>query len=206
MNRGPTLKLSLNKKIKQQIFDYFEAERERIAEVLLEDIAQLVFAAKIKANTPGQNPQEYLSLVLEKVRDLAYELQPRDLDQIGISSAIDRLINNRLSKKLHIMQSKPPITGIDNLAQVAIYRLIQIAINWADTNSIEKFEYFVSKKDYDIVITFLVRYKVIEDQSKTISKHILIKSLKPILYLFSGTYRVKYCAECTTMRLVLKHY
>ncbi len=130
----------------QDLIKAQEVERQRIARDLHDNVAQDLASLKITCETLFDDEKEIkieiknkvvkfsniLKTSIEAVRNLAYDLQPPRLDQIGLVQTIynfcdDFSYNNGINVKFYT-------AGIDKLkldfeTEINIYRLIQEAIH-----------------------------------------------------------------------------
>ena len=141
-NRQRKTLLQEQKRWAQTVVDSTEAERKRIAADLHDGIAQQIAAIKMYAggllrNLQGDQRQqaEYLTNALDNtgrdIRQLAHQMMPRSLAELGLSAALDDLIWLSFSQtKVHAISNTEQYTLPPNLAiDTALYRVAQEAVN-----------------------------------------------------------------------------
>ncbi|MGA9755373.1 MAG: response regulator [Desulfobaccales bacterium] len=125
-----------------QLLNAQERERERISRELHDELGQSLLVLKLQANRIakklGENQpairikfQEMIrqmDRLVDEVRRLARDLSPTMVRDLGLSSALKRLIEE-FSRSYDIQADIHPIKGLDELfpreAQINIYRLFQ---------------------------------------------------------------------------------
>ncbi len=133
----------------QQIFshrllDLQEQDRKRIAGELHDGLAQNILVVKnaallgLSPQTPVTEMLEYFhtisgvaSQALEEVRDVAHHLRPFQLDQLGLSKAIQALVSRvRASTLLEVIVEMEFIDLLlDPKEEIHFYRIVQESLN-----------------------------------------------------------------------------
>lgn len=117
-----------------------EAGRRRVAEKLHEDLAQVLSAVLLSMrmlgrrsaehdSAPLQALQEQVSRVLSDVRDIARELRPVVLDQLGLAPALEalgRAAQDRGSSAAVTVGELPP--DLPDEVETAVFRLVEDAL------------------------------------------------------------------------------
>ena len=117
-----------------------EAGRRRVAEKLHEDLAQVLSAVLLSMrmlgrrsaehdSAPLQALQEQVSRVLSDVRDIARELRPVVLDQLGLAPALEalgRAAQDRGSSAAVTVGELPP--DLPDEVETALFRLVEDAL------------------------------------------------------------------------------
>jgi len=131
--------------------DALEMERERIASELHDDFASSLATLRMEVARlipPGEKnhdkipgiKQEVDSMV-ERMRDMAHELMPRELRRRGLSKALDFLIARIETSSGIGIQYRNDIGEVDRKKSLHIYRIIQEVINnvlrHSDASSVE---------------------------------------------------------------------
>ncbi|MCX7779926.1 MAG: HAMP domain-containing protein, partial [Negativicutes bacterium] len=120
-----------------------EDERKRISRELHDETSQaltsLMLTMRVLAeDAPNQEQKDALLLgrdvaanILREVRDLATELRPPALDDLGLTAALERHIEKFASRHgLDIeLNTSGQQTAIDDQIAVAIYRIVQESLN-----------------------------------------------------------------------------
>jgi len=125
----------------KQLINTQEAERKRIAGELHDTLGQDLLIIKNKAllgmKNPLKNPEvvadisEISSSSLQEVREISYNLHPYQLEQLGLTKAVESIIE-RASKSSSIKFSYE-LDNIDKLfnpeTEINLFRMIQESIN-----------------------------------------------------------------------------
>lgn len=128
----------------QRIIQAQETERDRISREIHDDLGQLLVTLKMliqstmASDTPSKNRAtnsyrrilNYLDAVIEKSRSLASSLRPSTLEVLGLSSAIEVMLNDfRYKKDLKIRFRHCPLDHLNLQGQgINLYRIIQEAL------------------------------------------------------------------------------
>jgi signal transduction histidine kinase/ligand-binding sensor domain-containing protein len=128
----------------QQLIDSQEAERKRIAAELHDSLGQSLLLIKNRAalslkfwEDPSKARDQVEQIAgtvaesIKEVRQIAYDLRPYQLDQIGLTQALEELVE-RVSGSCPIKFSAS-IASVDDLypvdAAINVYRIMQEALN-----------------------------------------------------------------------------
>lgn len=128
----------------QRLIESMEAERKRIATELHDSIGQELMIIKNRAvlglnNLRNRkNIEEQLheisnaaSQALQEIREITYHLRPYQLDKLGLSKAIESIINR--AEKTTTIEFKCDIDPIDNSVpkemEIHVYRILQECVN-----------------------------------------------------------------------------
>jgi PAS domain S-box-containing protein len=113
-----------------------EEERRRVAVELHDDLGQLLTAAKINVQSaerqPGASPAQlgeamtFIDQALQRVRDLALDLRPSVLDDLGLAAAL-RWYVDRFARKAHLKThlSVDELPRLDSALETTCFRLAQ---------------------------------------------------------------------------------
>lgn len=118
-----------------------EKERRRLAVELHDDLGQLLTAAKINLESAQRTPQRggmpchvadalgCVDQAMQRVRDLALDLRPAVLDDLGLAAAL-RWYVDRFAQKARIGThvSIDTVTALDPAIETACFRLAQEAL------------------------------------------------------------------------------
>ena len=131
------------KEFSRRLIESGEKERERIAAGLHDSLGQNLLVIKNRAllglkSKKKEAPLEQLSeisnavsLAIDEVRQIAYNLHPYQLKRLGLSKAISSIITNIKDSTKIVFEKK--IDNIDNLFspenELHIYRIVQEIIN-----------------------------------------------------------------------------
>lgn len=133
-------KSALRDMLIQKLLSAQEDERKRISRELHDETSQaltsLMITMRVLANEAQNEEQEKLLItcrdttadILTDIRDIAVELRPPIIDDIGIVSAINKYIDDFYEKYLIEVEfddSKLDPNLIDNQISLALYRIIQ---------------------------------------------------------------------------------
>jgi len=131
--------------LSSQLLTAQEKERRRVSRELHEELGQTLAFLKLRLRFIEKNLQKdqrdlreecennlrYIDQVIENVRRLSSDLSPSILEDLGLSAALLRLINN-LSKDSYKIKTSLQLMDIDHLfsqeAQIIIYRIFQEAL------------------------------------------------------------------------------
>jgi hypothetical protein len=169
-----------------KVFDSMELEKEKIAVILQEDIAQLVAIAKLRL-VGSPEVALYLKEAVTKLASLAFEIKPQVLEDFGLLSALQELLNKRLSiHQYKIVLSSQIIEQLHPTIRVAIFRLVQLILNSPYRSVIGNFvlqggnvvDYFCLKITFDIgFYSDALKIEMLEQMKL---------STGSIVYLFNG--------------------
>jgi PAS domain S-box-containing protein len=132
--------------LSQQLLRAQESERQMISRELHDRIAQDLAAAKIGCDTLFDNSSEYSPLLHEKtarisetlqysinsVRDLAYDLRPPGLDQVGFVETVSDYCEEFSEKtgiEIELSSVDMDHRQLDSNTQINLYRLVQEGFN-----------------------------------------------------------------------------
>ncbi|MDB5111127.1 MAG: domain S-box protein [Mucilaginibacter sp.] len=179
--------------IGKEVFSSLESERGEVAELLQEDIVQLISIAKMKLS--GDTVIEvnnYLTMAINKLRLLTFELKPQILEQFGLATALQTLLNQRLNIQVDHCQvnlHQLPL-GIDKLMEIVIFRMVQQILNNVPFTYYKDFKLEIIRTGHYISLntSFKTDTLIDSDIKTSITKDKLIKALQPNMYLFNGHY------------------
>jgi signal transduction histidine kinase/ligand-binding sensor domain-containing protein len=127
----------------RQLIDSQETERKRIAAELHDSIGQSLTIIKNRAalslsrtsDHEGAIEQlgeisEAASYAIEEVREIAHDLRPIQLDQVGLTKAIESMLEKASDPEtLRIAYDLDPLDGVlDKEQEINLYRIVQEAI------------------------------------------------------------------------------
>jgi signal transduction histidine kinase len=127
----------------RQLIDSQETERKRIAAELHDSIGQSLTIIKNRAalslsrTSDHEGALEQLgeisdaaSYAIEEVREIAHDLRPIQLDQLGLTKAIESLLEKASDPEtLPIAYDLDPLDGVlDKEQEINLYRIVQEAI------------------------------------------------------------------------------
>ncbi|HET8950480.1 MAG TPA: histidine kinase [Solirubrobacteraceae bacterium] len=116
-----------------------EADRRRMAEKLHEDLAQILSAVLLglrmagRSENGGAHPSlvelhEQVAGVLAEVRDVARELRPVVLDQLGLVAGLEVLASAAKERGARVtLRAEPVLPDTPDDVETAIYRLVEDA-------------------------------------------------------------------------------
>jgi signal transduction histidine kinase len=127
-----------------QLLDSMEAERKRIASELHDSIGQELLIIKNRALLALSNLKDKKSVreqleeisntasqALQETREITYNLRPYQIDRLGLTKAIESIINR--VERTTTIKFTSDIDPIDNLVpkemEIHVYRIIQECIN-----------------------------------------------------------------------------
>uniref|UniRef100_A0A832I0W2 histidine kinase n=1 Tax=Eiseniibacteriota bacterium TaxID=2212470 RepID=A0A832I0W2_UNCEI len=108
-----------------------EDERRRIARELHDEAGQVLTAVKIELDLEGRkDASEMVGRALDQVRNLSNLLRPTVLDDLGLSPALRRLVEDfaRRTQIAATLEGDGALPALDPEVQVAIYRVVQEAL------------------------------------------------------------------------------
>ncbi len=141
----------------QQLIHFQDIETERISHEIHEDIAQSIVALKVsilsifaenKINGDALRERRtevarHFDIILDDARQLSYGIHPSSLSILGLTSAIQKLVDNyRENNKWNIELSLEPVDHrIKKESAVNFYRILQAALSnveqSADADSVQ---------------------------------------------------------------------
>jgi two-component system CheB/CheR fusion protein len=108
-----------------------QEERRRIAEVLHNELGQLLSMAKLKIPSVHNEAAGLVNQAITKVRTLSYELVPPVLEEFGLEAAVKDMIAPQLNDAN--IEFTLVITGlkkrIDPVMEITAYRIVQELLN-----------------------------------------------------------------------------
>ena len=180
-------KKNLQEKFSQDLLQSQENERKRISKDLHDGLGQKLLIIKNKLINSGNNTtKELVEETIEEVRSISRDLHPFQLQELGITKAIEYTIT-QIDENTSLFISSE-IENIDNLFQkeqeVNIYRIVQESLSniikhaqaEASKVSIEKMtnSILISIKDNGIGYSFSERY----NDSKSLGLKTLLERTK----------------------------
>jgi signal transduction histidine kinase len=108
-----------------------EDERRRIARELHDEAGQILTAVKIELDLDGRKEaSDMVGRALDQVRNLSNLLRPTVLDDLGLSPALRRLVEDfgRRTQVETALEGDDGLPPLDPEVQVAIYRVVQEAL------------------------------------------------------------------------------
>jgi|GEM_PF-5737896 len=112
---------------RDEAFRALEAERKKLAEFLLEDISQLLFAIKLQYSENGREEHIQVDEAIRRIRILAFTISPQILERFGLKVGLTELV--RLSDHQNIPYFEANLNTLpENLhgtTNMAIFRLVQ---------------------------------------------------------------------------------
>jgi signal transduction histidine kinase len=108
-----------------------EDERRRIARELHDEAGQILTAAKIELDLDGRKEaSEMVGRALDQVRNISNLLRPTVLDDLGLSPALRRLVEDfgRRTQIETSLEGEDGLPALGGEVQVAIYRVVQEAL------------------------------------------------------------------------------
>jgi PAS domain S-box-containing protein len=129
----------------EQLLTAQENERKRLASELHDELGHALLALKLSLSSINkkllpdqvsikeeiQFQLEYIKDVIEEVRRLYHDLSPGDLEDLGLTSALENLVENFAGLQGHII-CKVDLPDLDQLfslpVQTVIYRTVQEAL------------------------------------------------------------------------------
>lgn len=120
-----------------------EEERNRLSRILHDSIAQNMLLIKLNVGNykkyvdAGLDEQEYLRTInildstLKDIRELAHNLKPLNIDELGLETVVKSMCNNVAREAGYKYQIQFPKTSlnISNELEACIFRVIQEALN-----------------------------------------------------------------------------
>jgi signal transduction histidine kinase/ligand-binding sensor domain-containing protein len=135
---------TVQQEFSRRLIESQEAERKRVAAELHDSIGQDLLVIKNKlllGLEAGQRPKEsekdfeeavdHVSHSLKHVREISRNLRPVQLDQIGLTAALESLIETVAESSQ--LQSSASIDNVDNLlskdGEIGLFRIVQESLN-----------------------------------------------------------------------------
>ncbi len=122
---------SLLQNVSAQLLATYEGEKKILSFDIHDDIAQELYTARLLC---GKNNEaaERIESALRKLRNIAYQLQPPELEFLGLAESVEDLCRNiHKPEKLSIKCSCSSIKtmDMDYPVKIHVYRIIQEALN-----------------------------------------------------------------------------
>ena len=129
--------LELQRTVSKKLFEFLEAERKHISKELHDQIGQKLMLIKLnmevlRENSPKicGNIDEVIKLLLstnKEIKDIIYSLHPAELENYGLVSALDTMINQcsgigNFKASINIYGKYSPL---EKSTELAIYRICQ---------------------------------------------------------------------------------
>lgn len=201
--RIKTLKIE---KIRQQEFsqkliESQEAERKKIAAELHDSLGQnlLIIKSKLKSglDSYGEDEsknkiaaaKEFISQSIDEVRSISKDLSPHLLDQLGLTAALEIMIENveestgiKFNKKIENIDKE-----FDELTQVNIFRIIQESLNNIIKHSgADKVDLKINKTHKQICISIKDNGKGFDLEDEKIKKGFGLAGIRERTRIFGG--------------------
>lgn len=113
-----------------------ESERRRLAQELHDDLGQSITAIKALAVAGGSQQSEVIVSICgqmyDSVRSLMHQLRPPLLDELGLSSALEKLVddwNIAHEESFCALSVEGDLDGLDESVAVHLFRCVQEALN-----------------------------------------------------------------------------
>lgn len=182
---------------RNEIFCYLEAERKMLAEVLQEDIAQLVAIAKISlSGNHSSDAEDCLAMALSRLRALSFEVKPQILEEFGLAITLQELLHNRLNNTCHTtLYELPKNMGL--LTETALFRLVQQILNALPTEKLSQFCLEVIRTGQHLCLKSRFKLGTYINSVKQVNLLMdkLYISIKHIIYMFNGNVAFQYFSD-----------
>ncbi|WP_158825977.1 hypothetical protein [Mucilaginibacter lacusdianchii] len=178
--------------IRRDMFKLLEDEREKIVNVLQDDIAQLISIANMQlAGELATQVSPKLSMALSKLRTLIFELKPDALKQLDLAEALTGLFMQRFTEhpnRFAISLHKLP-QNMSSHAETAIFRVVQKALSYFAGTPLAFFELDINRKGEQILVTsrFELEPSEVDFTTSDFCERSLKEALNTLVYLFYGT-------------------
>jgi len=192
------LRLSRIRSLRSMI-DGQEKERQRLSRELHDSLGQMLIAIKLKyqSETDENASKELLKLIdqtIEETRRLSNDLKPAELDEFGLSSALERLCKTAesISKlKIHLETEGLP-SHMSRKLQTYIYRIVQEGIhNIIKHAEAENAEIIFQTIDEELIILIKDDGKGILDKPTNCNQHHGLKNLEDRTSILGGDIQIK---------------
>ncbi|WP_345954941.1 hypothetical protein [Mucilaginibacter sp. PAMB04168] len=177
-------------RVRKSVFRHWEAERKRMADVLQEDIAQLVAIAKIKlSESNAVDVDNCLAMALKQLNRLSFEMKPQILEHFGLAAALQELIAHNVSAAAdysitHVTELPE---DMDPLMEAAIFRLIQDVLGNLLSLKLRALNFEINREDECIAIKSLITVDSFNGEaSSRLTEQALTKNIVHIMYLFDA--------------------
>jgi len=122
---------SLLQNVSAQLLATYEGEKKLLSFDIHDDIAQELYTARLLCGK-NKDAAERIESALRKLRDIAYQLQPPELEFLGLAESVEDLCRNihnpsKLSLKCRCSDIKT--MKMDYQVKIHVYRIIQEALN-----------------------------------------------------------------------------
>ena len=124
----------------RRLIESQEAERKRIAAELHDSLSQSLVVIKNRALLSLRTPDDHQRTLdqmdeiaeaatdaIDEVKEIAYNLRPFHLDRLGLTAAIDAMLNNVADAHgLHVVKDLDPLDGVfPKDEEINVYRIVQ---------------------------------------------------------------------------------
>jgi signal transduction histidine kinase len=178
--------------IRKDMFKLLEDERERIVQVLQDDVGQLISIASMQlTGEAARQVNASLSLALARLRSLIFELKPNTLNRMDLATALTLLFNQRFKEypsRFAINLYQLP-KGMNSQVETAIFRIAQKALSHFNHNELSHFELSVTRTDHQICIKsrFELEPSEADFTASDFCETSLKKALNTLVYLYYGS-------------------
>lgn len=125
-------KKALQQRFSQELLKTQETERKRISKDLHDGLGQSLLLIKNKvALNSSDNTGEMLDTAIDELRAIARSLHPMQLEKLGLSKAIEQMLNQIDSEtEIFISSELDPLeNGIPKETELQLYRIAQEVLN-----------------------------------------------------------------------------
>jgi signal transduction histidine kinase len=184
MKTRATTAIQLKKR--RMVFAYLEQERERIAKVLHEDIAQLI-AADALSSTKTVASRPHLRDAIVQLRRLAYTVGAPLLPRFGLSATLEELAVRVVSRENLKLSVPLTIDEEDILLRTAIFRIAQEIMGLQVVQEHQRIEIKIERKKSLLKLKICVCFADLKKEDlASVDSQINLK-LEPLLYLLDGS-------------------
>jgi signal transduction histidine kinase/ligand-binding sensor domain-containing protein len=201
----------------KELINTQEAERKRIAGELHDSLVQNLLIIKNKALLGIKNPEkneeaikdisDLSSSTLQEVRSISHNLHPYQLEQLGLTKAIESIIKNISS-----IDIKSDIDNIDNifdpLVEINIYRIIQECMNNILKHSgASKVDLVIKKKEDYVTVNISDNGKGFDQQNLKAGKSFGLRGIYERVKLINGNFNIdSLIGKGTKINITIPYY
>lgn len=171
-----------------------EEERRRIAEVLHNDLGQLLYITKMKLGKSEKEVEDLLNMSISRTKTISFDLMPAILQDYGLDTALRDLVKRANGPELEITYSNlSPARVWNKDFEIAVFRIVQELLNNILKHSgATKGSILIQSRGDNFFIEVCDNGKGFEVKKKEIrSKGFGLRNISHRVRVFSGTLKIK---------------
>jgi signal transduction histidine kinase len=181
----------ITRDIGNEVFATLESDLGVMSAALQEDITQLISIAKLRlSGDTAIEVNTYLSLAIQKLRLLAFEIKPKVLADFGLATALEALLTGQHKSPVGLsriyLHELPK--GIEPLMETAVFRLVQQILRLLSSPEYNDFGLRVERSGGFICLrtSFKAERLIVGSPETDHFRNAIIKAIQPVMYCFNG--------------------